>query len=188
MGVAMAQRSCAATALPSFVCSWEAIVIILHHSIAKQWLMEEGCRARGCSTWNLILECRSVLPRGRGMLRQFGSGHSWFLNPGMSLCPRTGLLASMHFLVNNSNTQQAAAASFTPSNLWDDVDGRFYLLLLLMHLQSSCCELPTREATAWSWDVQQHHQQQGTGMPRSGTGRHWSPAVACVHWASLAAR
>lgn len=34
-GVAMAQRSCAATALPSFVCSWEAIAILLHHSTAK---------------------------------------------------------------------------------------------------------------------------------------------------------
>lgn len=63
MGVAMAQRSCAATALPSFVCSWEAIVIILHHSIAKQWLMEEGCRAHGCST------CHSVLQGGHIRVR-----------------------------------------------------------------------------------------------------------------------
>lgn len=132
----------------------------------------------------VIFECGSVLPWGRGMLRQFGAGHSWFLNPGMSLCPQTGLAVSTHLLVNNSktsNTQQAAAAPFAPSNLWDDVDVRFYLLLLLMHPQNLRCELPAWGATAWSWDMQQHHQEQGTGMPRSGTGRHWSTAVACVH-------
>lgn len=120
----------------------------------------------------MILECRSVLPRGRGMLRQFGTGHSWFLNPGMSLCPRTGLAASMHLLVNNSttpNTQQAAA-SFVPSNLWDDVDVRFYLLLLFMHLQNSCCELPAREATA------------GAGTCSSITN---SRAVPEWHWEAL---